>query len=80
MALLFINFFIFVFLDKKSIGPNEPMIIKTCAEDFVSSDIPPIKPKINAMSNFIVLASKIEKNNIQIKPALTPESDKAKRS
>lgn len=72
---------VFLFLKSNKRREVKKLTVKNiCADDLVRSAIPAQRPYKRAISNRIVLTSIIEKNSIQIKAALTPESTMAIRS
>ena len=68
------------FLFQIRIGATAASPINILTEDFVNIAIPAIIPNNKARSSLSVLTTNMEKNKIQINPALTAESAKAIRS
>ncbi|EKE14415.1 MAG: hypothetical protein ACD_12C00518G0001 [uncultured bacterium] len=62
------------------IGTSAESPINIRTDDLVNMAIPAVIPKNKARSSLIVFTTNMEKNKIQINPALTAESANAIRS
>ena len=68
------------FLSNNKTGARADNAKKILTDDLAKSEKPATSPKIKATSSLNVFTSRIERKKIQIKPAFTAESTRARRS